>query len=244
MGQHVLLAFSLTLLAGLSTGIGSIMALFLKERKKWFLSFGLGFSAGVMIYVSFMEILGKAQESLAQTALGMRWAGWVTLGAFMSGIAITALIDKFIPEDVNPHVIKPKNKDKVLKPESDGSYDRKLARTGIFTALAISIHNFPEGVATFTATLKDPALGISIAIAIAIHNIPEGISVSLPIYYATGSRKKAFLYSLVSGLAEPVGALIGYFFLWAFFNDMVFGMIFASVAGVMVFISFEINCSC
>ena len=112
-------------------------------------------------------------------------------------------------------------------------------RMGLFTALAIAIHNFPEGLATFAAALADPALGISTAIAIAIHNIPEGISVSVPIYYATGDRKKAFVYSFASGLSEPVGALLGYFVLRAYFSDTVFGVLFAGVGGIMVFISLD-----
>jgi ZIP family zinc transporter len=232
-------AFGLTLFAGLATGLGSIMAFFVKERKTWFLSFGLGFSAGVMVYVSFVEILAKARDSLAGTSLGASGAGWATLGAFIAGIIITALIDKFVPEDVNPHEVASELDVEVLKPEGPAINSKKLARTGLFTALAIGIHNFPEGLATFAAALKEPQLGVSIAIAIAIHNIPEGISVSLPIYYATGNRKKAFMYSFLSGLAEPVGALVGYFMLMSFFSDMVFGLLFAAVAGVMVFISFD-----
>ena len=110
---------------------------------------------------------------------------------------------------------------------------------GLFTALAIAIHNFPEGLATFVAAIKDPHLGIAIAVAIAIHNVPEGIAVSIPIYYATGSRRKAFLYSFLSGLAEPIGALIGFFVLWRWMNDITFGLLFASVAGIMVYISLD-----
>jgi len=235
----IIRAFSLTLLAGLATGVGSVMAFFIKKRKTWFLSFGLGFSAGVMIYVSFVEILSKAEESLGETSIGDK-AGWATLAAFVGGIAFTALIDKFIPEDVNPHDVKSEESMQPLKSDDkDANLIKSLQRTGLFTALAIGIHNFPEGLATFAAALKEPALGVSIAIAIAIHNIPEGISVSLPIYYATGNRKKAFCYSFLSGLAEPVGALIGYFLLWAFFTDMVFGLLFGAVAGVMIYISFD-----
>ena len=149
---------------------------------------------------------------------------------------LIGIIDKLVPSFENPHEIhgieemtQPVEKDK----------NTKLMRMGIFTALAIGIHNFPEGLATFTAALKDPALGIGIAVAIAIHNIPEGISVSVPIYYATGDRKKAFLYSFLSGVSEPVGALIGYILLLRFFNDLVFGIVFAMVAGIMVFISLD-----
>jgi ZIP family zinc transporter len=112
-------------------------------------------------------------------------------------------------------------------------------RMGMLTALAITIHNFPEGLATFTSSVKDPSLGIAIAVAVAIHNIPEGIAVSIPVYYATGDKKKAFRLSFLSGLSEPLGALIGYLILFRFFNDVVFGVLFAMVAGIMVFISLD-----
>ncbi len=118
-------------------------------------------------------------------------------------------------------------------------------RMGLFTALAIGIHNFPEGLATFLAVLQDPSLGLAIAIAIALHNIPEGISVSVPIYYATGNRRRAFLYSVASGLSEPVGAIIGYLLLSAFlggvgeFPSEAVGIMFAAVAGIMVYISLD-----
>lgn len=238
--SDIVRAFSLTLFAGLATGVGSVMAFFIKKRKTWFLSFGLGFSAGVMIYVSFVEIFHKAEESLSATALGEQWAGWATLAALLGGVVITALIDRFIPEDVNPHDVRSEESMQPLKKGTDdGQMARTLSRTGLFTALAIGIHNFPEGLATFAAALKEPALGVSIAVAIAIHNIPEGISVSLPIYYATGKRSKAFIYSFLSGIAEPVGALVGYFLLRVFFTDIVFGLLFGAVAGIMIYISFD-----
>jgi ZIP family zinc transporter len=116
---------------------------------------------------------------------------------------------------------------------------KKLKRMGVLTALAIGIHNFPEGIATFTAALTEPKLGISIAVAIAIHNIPEGIAVSVPMYFSTQSRKKAFWYSFTSGLAEPVGAIVGFFLLRAILDDSTFGFVFAAVAGIMVFISID-----
>lgn len=110
---------------------------------------------------------------------------------------------------------------------------------GGFTALAIGIHNFPEGLATFTAAMSDPNLGIAIAVAIAIHNIPEGIAVSVPVFYATGNKKKAFTLSFLSGLSEPIGAIIGYLLLMQFMSPLVFGIVFAAVAGIMVFISID-----
>jgi ZIP family zinc transporter len=156
--------------------------------------------------------------------------------AFFVGIALIAIIDKLIPEYENPHEMKGVPGD--LKPVKAGD-DARLMRMGFFSALAIAIHNFPEGLATFMSGLSDPSLGISIAVAIAIHNIPEGVAVAAPIYYATKSRKKAFWLSLLSGLAEPVGAVIGYFLLRAWFNDITFGFVFASVAGIMVYISLD-----
>ena len=116
---------------------------------------------------------------------------------------------------------------------------KKLGRVGLITALAISLHNFPEGLATFFSALQDTKTGIAIAFAIAIHNIPEGIAVSIPIYYATGSRKKAFTYSFLSGLSEPLGAVIGYFLLTSFMLDSLMGAVFSMIAGIMVFISLD-----
>ena len=228
----VAFAFGLTLFAGLSTGIGSAIAFFAKKTNTAFLSVALGFSAGVMIYVSFVEIFFKAKESLV-SVMGLKTGSWITVLSFFSGILIIAIIDRFIPNVENPHEIK-----KVEDMDKNGS-KTKLMRMGMFTALAIGIHNFPEGLATFTAALSNPELGIAIAIAIAIHNIPEGIAVSVPVYYATGSRKKAFTLSFLSGLSEPVGAIIGYLILMPFMNEAVFGILFASVAGIMVFISLD-----
>lgn len=230
----VLFAFSLTVFAGLATGIGSALSLLTKKTNTKFLSVALGFSAGVMIYVSFVEIFFKAKESLV-SALGEKMGTWATVGGFFFGILVIALIDKLIPTVENPHEVH-------TVEEMDGkseAHKEKLMRMGIFTALAIGIHNFPEGLATFTAALSDPSLGIPIAVAIAIHNIPEGIAVAVPIFYATGSRMKAFKLSFLSGLSEPVGAIVGYVLLHRFFNDATFGFIFASVAGIMVYISLD-----
>ena len=242
--ENILFAFGLTLIAGLSTGIGSVIAFFAKKTNKKFLSISLGFSAGVMIFVSMIEIYQKAQEALVAD-LGQKPGAWITAIAFFGGIFLIAIIDKLIPSAENPH--EPSN---VLADcESCGDCEvcvkeqkkekNKLMRMGLFTALAIAIHNFPEGMATFVSAFQEPELAIPIVAAIAIHNIPEGISVSVPIYQATGSRKQAFLYSLLSGLAEPIGALVGWLILIPFMSDAVYGVIFAGVAGIMVFISVD-----
>lgn len=231
--QNILFAFGLTVFAGLSTGIGSLMSLWSKKFNPKFLAGSLGFSAGVMIYVSMVEIFVKAKDSLV-VAHGAKTGNIYTVIAFFSGIALIAIIDKLIPSFENPHEIKNINEKNINMANS-----KKLLRMGLFSALAIAIHNFPEGLATFMGALSDPALGISIAVAIAIHNIPEGIAVSVPIYYATENRNKAFWLSFLSGLAEPVGALIGFFILRNVFNESTFGVIFASVAGIMVYISLD-----
>ncbi|WP_010664443.1 zinc transporter ZupT [Marinilabilia salmonicolor] len=229
-------AFGLTLFAGLSTGIGSAMAFFAKRTNTRFLSISLGFSAGVMIYVSFVEIFAKAKESLS-AALGHEEGTWLTVGAFFLGIIFIALIDRFIPKGENPHEME--MIENMNAGQRKANKDRRLMRMGAFTALAIGIHNFPEGLATFTAAMNDPNLGIAIAVAIAIHNIPEGIAVSVPVYYATGNKKKAFTLSFLSGLSEPIGAIIGYILLMQFMSPLVFGIVFAAVAGIMVFISID-----
>jgi len=233
--QNVLFAFGLTLFAGLSTGFGSALAFLAKRTNTRFLSIALGFSAGVMIYVSFVEIFPKAKDSLV-AEFGPVGGYWITVLAFFAGIALIAIIDKLVPSFENPHEVH--RAEEMDIPERAAKF-KKLYRMGLFTALAIAIHNFPEGLATFVSAIRDPKLGIAIAIAIAIHNVPEGIAVSIPIFYATGSRKKAFVYSFLSGLAEPVGALIGYAIFFSFFNDIIFGILFAAVAGIMVFISLD-----
>jgi ZIP family zinc transporter len=233
--ESVLIAFGLTLFAGLSTGFGSALAFLARRTNTKTLSAALGFSAGVMIYVSFVEIYPKANDSLV-AELGPSVGSWITALSFFSGIVFIAIIDKLVPSFENPHEIH--RAEEMDMPEAAASF-KKLYRMGLFTALAIAIHNFPEGLATFVSALKDTKLGVAIAVAIAIHNVPEGVAVSIPIFYATGSRKKAFLYSFLSGLAEPVGALIGYAILFSFFNDIIFGVLFASVAGIMVFISLD-----
>lgn len=230
----VLFAFGLTLFAGLSTGIGSALAFYTKKTNEAFLSIALGFSAGVMIYVSMIEIFAKARESLESYYGEGQFAYLVTTLAFFGGVALIALIDKFVPEAENPHELKD-----VEDMSEEASKKKALLRMGLFSALAIAIHNFPEGLATFMSAIQDPTLGISIAVAIAIHNIPEGIAVSVPVYFATGDKRKAFMYSFLSGLSEPIGAFIGYFLLANFLNEALFGLVFAGVAGIMVYISLD-----
>ncbi|EOH3627955.1 zinc transporter ZupT, partial [Campylobacter jejuni] len=251
--EQIFIAILLTLFAGFSTAIGSTIAFFSRKDDLRVLSLGLGFSAGVMIYISFMEILPTALKDF-KNHYDSHWAELLGLACFFGGILISLLIDKLIPEDVNPHEPKEdlselkicplpqkgQNPPKFHPGEKLHQINTKaLKRTGIFTALAIAIHNFPEGFATFISSLDNLTLGIAIAIAVAIHNIPEGLAVSLPIYHATGDKKKAFIYSALSGLAEPLGAFVGALILLPFIGDLTLAISFAVIAGIMVFISLD-----
>jgi ZIP family zinc transporter len=232
--ENVVLAFALTMLAGLATGIGGLIALFAKRTNTSFLSFVLGFSAGVMIYISMVEIFAEAR--LAAVNVWGSYGLWAVTGAFFAGMILIAVIDLLVPSYENPH------EPRALEEISEGNVNTgntRLMRLGVMAAAAIAIHNFPEGLAAFISVLHDPSVGIVIAIAIAIHNIPEGIAVAIPVYYATGDRGKAFKYSLLSGLSEPLGALIGYLILLPFISEGLFALVFASVAGIMVFISLD-----
>ncbi len=224
MHWNIGLPLLLTALAGLSTGIGSAIAYFIRKPKIVYLSFSLGFSAGVMIYISFMELLPKSIENV-----GKSWS----VTAFFAGITFIGLIDIFIPQAKNPHHYRE------LPDVDEAKGDEGLMRTGLFTALAIGIHNFPEGLGIFATALSDVKLGVIIAIAIAIHNIPEGIAVSIPIFYATGNRRRAFIYSFLSGVSEPVGAIIGFLILMPFLSEVFIASLLASVAGIMVYISVD-----
>lgn len=268
--SEVLIALALTVFAGMATGVGSIIAFTAKRTDYRFLSIATGFSAGVMLYVSFVEIFYKGVDSLT-TRYGEYWGHWANAASFFGGMLLIGVIDNLIPEAENPHETHPESEmaplhDPAAQPPEFGAAAKtgddgapqaevlhnhtpdhnKLMRMGLFTALAIGIHNFPEGLATFLAALQDPALGAAIAIAVALHNIPEGISVSVPIFYASGSRKKAFTYSFLSGLAEPVGALIAYALLRLFIRGtggvippQIMGVLFGGVAGIMVYISLD-----
>lgn len=262
--EPLTLAFLVTLGAGLATGIGSLLAFTRTKPSDKFLAFMLGLSAGVMIYVSLVEIFQKAVRSLSD-ATGDPGAGymWATIG-FFGGFIVIAIIDRifghFHDEPDSPPSIAPvvsvQNHssshevdlaevdikgmvDELAHDEKEIHERRSFMRMGIFMALAIAIHNLPEGLATFLATLEEPTLGIAFALAIAIHNIPEGVAVSIPVYRATGSKIKAFWYSFISGLAEPVGAVVGFFLLSQFINEYFFGVVFAGVAGVMVYVSLD-----
>ncbi len=234
MADQSLLALGLTCLAGLSTGIGSLIGLSSRRFSSQFLTLSLGFSAGAMVYVSLVEILPKARLSL-EPLLGLRLGYASTVLAFFAGIVLMGLVDALLPAHVPAAALH----DELPPSNDDAPRRRRLLRMGVFSALAICIHNFPEGLATFLGALSNPKLGVSIAVAIAIHNIPEGLAVSAPVFFATRSRAKAFWVSFLSGLAEPVGGLAGYLMFRSFPNPLAFGLVFAAVAGVMVYVSLD-----
>ena len=228
---NIWIAFGLTMIAGLATGIGSLIALIAKRTNTKFLCASLGFSAGVMLYVSFMDLMPIAKEELA-LHLGDKAGMLSLLLAFFGGMGLITLIDFLVPESNNPHEMH--DLEEMSKPH------KSLKRMGVIVALSLVAHNFPEGIAAFTAAMTGGlSIAIPITVAIAIHNIPEGIAVSVPIYHATGNKRKAFWLSFLSGLAEPLGALVAYLFLMPFWSPLINGVVMAAVAGIMVYISLD-----
>jgi ZIP family zinc transporter len=215
----------LSSIAGLSTVIGSVLVFFTKTKNNRFLTFSLGFSAGVMITVSFTDLFPAAQQAITKYHGKINGILWSILFMLLGAI-IAFLIDSFIPTEEKSQV-----------PKDDKNFG--LFRVGLVSTIALMIHNFPEGIATFVSGYQDVALGISVTLAIALHNIPEGISIAMPIYFATNSRAKALKYSFLSGMAEPLGAFIAFLFLKPFINELVLGIVFAVVSGIMMYISFS-----
>ena len=228
-GSAVAVAFAISLLAGISTGLGGLFVALKSNPGNRFLASSLGFSAGVMVYISLVELLPGGIEDLGD-AFGERAPVYGIL-AFFGGVALIAIIDRLVPEPINPHEFPDENAQQIAKTQ--------MKRAGLLTAIAIAIHNFPEGFATFMSALADPRLGLPIAIAIALHNIPEGIAVAVPLREATGRKWVAAGWATLSGLAEPIGALVGFALLMPLMGPATLGLSFAAVAGIMVFISFD-----
>lgn len=229
--NDVLLAFIMALFAGLSTGIGSAAVLISKNPTPRFMASTLGFSAGVMLYVSLTEILSKATAALTADN-GDRLGTLIVILSFFGGIALIALISALVPSfegESTDHKLSAL----ISAPKT------KLWRTGLLSAFAIALHNFPEGMATFVSALRDPCVALPVVVAVAIHNVPEGIAVAAPVLSATGSRKTAFTVSFLSGLTEPLGALLCWLLLMPFMSDTVYGVIFAAASGIMVYISVD-----
>lgn len=238
----ILVAFAITCCAGLATVLGSLLVIFAQRTNTRLLAFGLAFSGGAMVYVSLVEIFVKANDSFARSVDPKSAYVYATLFFFV-GVAALFAIDRFVP---NPHTgLDEEHVRSAAMSASDkvnGTQDKAnaaLARVALLAAAAITLHNLPEGLATFFATLDNPTVGLPLAVAIAVHNIPEGVSIAVPVYYATGSRSKAVLATVISGMAEPLGALFGYLALASFLTPFVFGAVFAAIAGAMVFLALD-----
>lgn len=224
------IALLITLFAGLATAIGAGIAFIVKKDNLKVLSIGLGFSAGVMIFLSFVDIIPTADKML-KSVFPNKYQ-WLVYGGFILGMLIAILIDYFLPDHID--------EEELLNPDAPAAkHNHLIKRAGLMTAVAICIHNFPEGMATFLASTQNLTLGISVAFAIAIHNIPEGIAVALPVYHATGKKRYAMLYAALSGISEPIGAIIGMFLIQLFIPEIMVGISMAAVAGIMIYISFD-----
>ena len=223
------IALLMTLFAGLSTAIGGGIAFVVKKNNLKALSIGLGFSAGVMIFLSFNEIIPEAAKMLELNFPNDH--NWIVYLGFIIGIIVAILIDYFLPDHIDT--------EELMHPDVPGNNRHMLKRAGLFTAIAICVHNFPEGMATFLTTTQDITLGFSVALAIAIHNIPEGISVALPMYHVTGKKRYAMLYAALSGITEPIGALVGMFVFSIFLPQALIGALMSAVAGIMIYIAFD-----
>ena len=252
--EPILTALLLSLIAGLSTTIGSFIAFFLGKPSNKVISFIMGFSAGVMILVSFVELL---QEGINTNGM--------LLGTmfFLLGMGIMFLIDMGVS-----HYYEFED-DAYLEKDSELSYNHRhhgkdgpkhdlkhgqqrrhqhrhhspqqnqLRKTSLLVALGVFIHNFPEGMATFIGTLKEFELGLLITIAIALHNVPEGIAVAATVSSSSDSKVKPFLWSFMSGISEPLGALTVGFFLFPFISNELLGAMLSVVGGFMVYISLD-----
>lgn len=217
-------ALILSFLAGMSTLLGAIIIFFTTKKSEKLVTISLGFAGGVMISVSFTDLLPNANALLMQYG-GYKFGVVSGVVFLLMGVATAALLDKFVPHEAEEH--------------GDGKKHENLFRVGFVSTMAIGLHNFPEGIATFMAGYDNLALGISIAVAIAMHNIPEGISVAMPIYFATGSRMRAIKYTFLSGIAEPIGASLAFLVLKPYISDLTLGIIFALISGIMLYIAIE-----
>lgn len=217
--NNIILAFLLASLAGFSTMIGTIPIFFRNLKENKIITAALSFASGVMITVSIIDLIPESLTLLHTTFQSFPTFLFMFLFVVI-GIIFSMLIDKYFP---NEKISNQKNK--------------KLYQIGLISMLAIILHNIPEGIITFMATTSNTKLGISLALAIALHNIPEGISISVPIFYATKNKVKALLYTFISGISEPFGALLAYLFLSPFINDVIMGFLFAMIAGIMLHIS-------
>ena len=243
--ENYLTAFILSSIAGLSTVLGGFVTFFIKGNSLKYLSFGLGLSAGVMLFISLVDLYPEACEMITQQ-MGKGHL-WLAIATFGLGILLAILIDYFIPDHIQAQMFtKQIGANEQHIDSTDCKEDEnavisigKIKRAGILTAIVVAIHNLPEGLATFTMSMQDVMLGLGIVFAISIHNIPEGMAISIPVYQATHSKRKAFLYSFLSGMAEPIGGVVGFVLIKTLFPDLCLGLLFSLVAGIMTYISLD-----
>ncbi len=231
----MLLALLVSALAGLATSVGGLLVLNRKTLERRYLAVALAFAAGAMVIISLVQIIPLGIEYMEQTSTDRR-ALLVVWGSFFAGIAFVLVIDRLLPDVLNPSEIEGREDEFTT---GDHKSARVLMRSGVLVALVLGLHNLPEGLATFFTTYQDPKVGITLAVAIAIHNVPEGIAVAAPVYAATKSRRKAFWWATVSGLTEPVGALIAAAMVSWVIPPQFFGVFYGLVAGMMVFIALD-----
>lgn len=212
--NSTLLSFLLTIIAGLSTLIGSIVIFLNKKNKDKIIISSLSFASAVMLFISITDLIPESYNMFKNLFRLFPLIILILININI-GIILSFYIKKYIPENNNDNLYK----------------------VGLISMFAIIIHNMPEGMATFMASNTNISLGISLTIAIALHNIPEGISIAVPIYYSTNSKLKAILYTFLSGLSEVFGAIITYLFLKPFINDYIMGILFSVIAGIMMHIS-------
>lgn len=231
----MLIALLLSLLAGLATSIGGVLALHKKFLERSFLATAMAFAAGAMLFVSFVEILPLGQQALMES-YDAKAASWILYTTFFIGMLLVALIDRLLPKSLNPSEVEGKEDE---LSSGDRRDNKRLLRSGLLVAVVLALHNFPEGASTFFATYQDIGAGVTLALAIAIHNIPEGIAVAAPVYAATGSRQKAFWWATISGLTEPLGALVAFGLVSFLVPETLFGVVFGLIAGMMVFVAID-----
>lgn len=243
--ENVSFAFLLVFLAGMATSLGSVIPFFVRRGGRKFLSAVMGFSAGVLIYLALAGLMGESHESL-EAVYSAKTGGLFSVAAFFAGVLIISIADHFSGSCHSFHHSHKHHCEngKPGKEEHDGnsekhSYNEKLLRTGLFTAITLSIHNLPEGFAIFMAALKEPAMAVPMTIAVAVHNVPVGIAIAMPVYFATRRKRKAFLYTFLTGLTELIGAVLGYLIFSPYLNEALFGIVFAVAAGIMIFLSFD-----
>lgn len=210
------IALIITTIAGLSTVLGGCIVFFKIKNREKFISFCLSFSLSVMITISVIDLVPSSFIEL-NNSFSLLKSIFITILLFVVGAILVNILDR------NIKVSKSKNSN--------------LYKLGILNMIALMLHNFPEGIATFMTSYSDLSIGISLSLAIMMHNIPEGISIAVPLYYSTGKKGRGILYTFISALAEPLGAIVAFLFLKQYINMLTISYVLIIVAGIMITIS-------